>query len=276
MNSFRISLVQMNAIPSKKDLNLGKISSFVNAAAKKKAKIICFPELSTCGYDRNLPISLSEDISGYTSEKLLKMAICNDIVIMAGMLEKDTSFIYITQVIAFPDGRIEKYRKTHLGNYEKMVYSPGQDLPVFRIPNIHTPIETINFGIGLCYDLHFPEVVSSLSIQGAQIVFAPHASPIPGERRLEIWKKYMGARAYDNRVYLAACNLVGNNGYKKFGGGIGIWDPLGNLVAEYKEENENIIFFDVNLKLITDIRKGKAGNMENPFFLKDRRNDLYF
>lgn len=275
MKSFRISLVQMNAIPSKKDLNLGKISGFVTTAAKNKAKIICFPELSTCGYDRNLPISLSEDIRGYTSEKLVKMSIYNDIVIIAGMLEKDTSDVYITQAIAFPDGRIEKYRKTHLGEYERKVYSPGQDLPVFKMKNIHSPIEVVNFGIGLCYDLHFPEVVSSLSIQGAQIVFAPHASPIEGERRLEIWKKYMGARAYDNRVYLAACNLVGYNGFKKFGGGIGIWDPLGNLVKEYKEENENIVFFDVDFDVLNDIRNGKTGHMKNPFFLKDRRTDLY-
>lgn len=275
MNSIRISLVQMNAIPSEKTLNLEKIKSFVHIAAKKEAKIICFPELSTCGYHRNLPISLSEDINGYTSDTLVKMSMCNDIVIITGMLEKTSSNIYITQIIAFPDGRIEKYRKTHLGEYERKVYSPGQDLPIFKIENIQSSIESVNFGVGLCYDFHFPEVVSSFSIQGAQIVFAPHASPIKGERRLELWKKYMGARAYDNRVYLAACNLVGDNGYKSFGGGIGIWDPLGNLVKEYKSENENIIFFDADLKLINDIRNSRAGHMKNPFFLKDRRNDLY-
>jgi len=276
MGGFRISLVQMNAVPSNKDLNLQKISRFVNEAAIKRAKVICFPELSTCGYDRNLPISLSEDIMGYTSERLSEMSRDKDIVILAGMVEKDANSIYITHVITFPDGRIERYRKTHLGKYEREVYSPGQDLPVFKIKSSHHQIDTVNFGVAICYDLHFPEVVASMSIQGAQIVFAPHASPIPGKRRLEIWKKYMGARAYDNRVYLAACNLVGNTGDKRFGGGIGIWDPFGNLVKEYTEENENIVFFDVDLDVLNDIRDGKKGHMKNPFFLKDRRADLYF
>lgn len=275
MHSFRIALVQMNAVTSNKDLNLEKVHSFVNDAEKNDVKIICFPELSTCGYHRDHHAFLSEDIMGYTSEKLLKMAMKKDIVIIAGMVEKEGNDRYITQVIAFPDGKIEKYRKTHLGKHERKVFSHGQNLPVFHIKNTNTPVYEVNFGVGICYDLHFPEVVSSLSIQGAQIVFAPHASPISGDKRLEIWKKYMGTRAYDNRVYLAACNLVGNNGSKYFGGGIGIWDPLGNLVAEYKEEDETMIFFDVNLDELNDIREGKVGHMKNQFFLKDRRTDLY-
>ncbi|WP_432663695.1 nitrilase-related carbon-nitrogen hydrolase [Wukongibacter baidiensis] len=276
MSDFRISLVQMNAIPSDKESNLQKISRFVNAAAIKKAKVICFPELSTCGYDRNLSLSLSEDLMGYTSQRLSEMSKDKGIVILAGMLERDGNNTYIVHVIAFPDGRIERYRKTHLGKYEREIYSPGQNLPVFKMENSHHQAETVNFGVAICYDLHFPEVVASMSLQGAQIVFAPHASPISGERRLEVWKKYMGARAYDNRVYLAACNLVGDCGDKRFGGGIGIWNPFGDLVKEYTEENENMIFFDVDINTLNDIRSEKKGHMRNPYFLKDRRADLYF
>ncbi|SHK29676.1 nitrilase-related carbon-nitrogen hydrolase [Paramaledivibacter caminithermalis] len=268
MNSFRISLVQMNSITSNKDLNLQKIRSFVDEAAKKEVKMICFPELSTCGYDRNPSISLWENINGYTSETLVKMSKSKNMVIIAGMFEKHLHNIYITQVITFPDGKIEKYRKTHLGRHERKIFSAGQNLPIFEI-------EKVKFGIGICYDMHFPEVVASLSLQGAHIVFAPHASPMSGKKRLEIWKKYMGARAYDNRVYLCACNLIGNNGSKKFGGGIGIWDPSGNIVKEYTEEKEKIIFFDVNLDILNDIRNGKMRHMKNQFFLRDRRKDLY-
>lgn len=275
MKSFRISLAQINSIAARKNLNLQKINSFVNEAAEKNAKIICFPELSTCGYDRNLHTSLSENLIGFTSKRLLEMSKNKDIVIIAGMLEKDLNNTYISQVITFPDGRIEKYRKTHLGKYERKIYSEGQNLPIFKINNMYNSIETVNFGVGICYDLHFPEVVASLSIQGAQIVFAPHASPIKAKRRLEIWNKYMGARAYDNRVYLAACNLVGNNGHKEFGGGIGIWDPYGNLVEKYTKKNESIVFYDVDFDILDNIRKGRAGHMKNPFFLKDRRADLY-
>lgn len=275
MKNFKISLAQINAIPAKKSLNLQKINRFVIQAAEKNAKIICFPELSTCGYDRNIDTSLSENLMGSTSKRLLEMSKNNDIVIIAGILEKDSNDTYITQSVAFPDGRIEKYRKTHLGEYERKIYSAGQNLPIFNINNTHNSINTVNFGVGICYDLHFPELVASLSLQGAQIVFAPHASPIKATRRLEIWNKYMGARAYDNRVYLAACNLVGNNGHKEFGGGIGIWDPYGNLVEKYTGEKENIVFYDVDFDVLNNIRESKVGHMKSPFFLKDRRADLY-
>lgn len=272
---FKISLVQMNAIHSNKEVNLTKINNFVNEAVKKKAKIICFPELSTCGYDRKLPITLAEEIPGYTSSKLMEIAINKKITIIAGMLEKERNHIYITQILTFPSGKIEKYRKTHLGKYEKNRYLAGEELPVFNMRNFDNVIEKVHFSIGICYDLHFPEVITAFSVQGAQIVFAPHASPMTAERRVQIWNKYMGTRAYDNRVYLAACNLVGNNGFKSFGGGMGIWDPFGNLVKEYKQEDENIIFFDLNLEELNNIRKGKSGHMKKPFYIKDRRAQLY-
>jgi len=276
MSSFKISLVQMNAISSDKNTNLVKIESFVDQAAKEGAHIICFPELSTCGYDRNFPRSLAENILGHTSTRLVEMSRDYNIVIISGMLEKESDTFYITQVITFPDGRIEKYRKTHLGKYERMICTQGDELPIFQMyNNADNGLQKVKFGVGICYDLHFPEVVASLSSQGAEIVFAPHASPMSGEKRLKIWEKYMGARAYDNRVYLAACNLTCRNCSVKFGGGIGIWDPFGNMVTEYKEGDEKLIFFDIDLDKLRSIRQGKAGHMKNPFYLKDRRGDLY-
>lgn len=275
MSSFRISLVQMNASPANRKSNLAKIETFVNKAVKEKVQIICFPELSTCGYDRDFPISLSEDILGYTSSKLLKISKDKNIAIISGMLERERDTLYITQIITFPDGRIEKYRKTHLGKYERNVCTPGDELPIFTMYDIDNPLQKVTFGVGICYDFHFPEVVTSLSSQGAEIIFAPHASPMLGDKRLNIWKKYMGTRAYDNRVYLAACNLIGKNSFEKFGGGIGIWNPYGSMVAEYKNDTEKLISFDINLDELRNIRNGEKGHMKSPFYLKDRRRDLY-
>jgi predicted amidohydrolase len=60
----------------------------------------------------------------------------------------------------------------------------------------------LSFGIGLCWDWHFPEVATIYSLKGAEVLFAPHASPtIIGDRK-EIWLRYLCARAYDNSVYL--------------------------------------------------------------------------
>ncbi len=273
MSKLRISLVQMNVLPSDKEGNLRKIAYFANKAAENKSAIICFPELSTCGYERDFPGILAEEIPGHTSRKLLEMSRENGITIVSGMIEREKNNLYITQIVASSNGSMGKYRKTHLGKQEKKVFCPGEELPVFEIDDIE--LNQIAFGIGICYDLHFPEVVTCFSLQGAQIVFAPHASPLTAEKRLEIWNRYMGARAYDNRVYIAACNLTGNNGNIDFGGGMGIWGPWGNLVKEYKGKDENMVFYDLDMEELNDMRKNEREDMKTPFYLKKRRPDLY-
>ncbi|MFD3157305.1 hypothetical protein ACFIJ5_10655 [Haloimpatiens sp. FM7330] len=54
-----------------------------------------------------------------------------------------------------------------------------------------------------------------------------------------------------------------------------VWNPLGKLVESYKKDDENIIFFDLDLESLNNIREGKSGHMKNPFYLKDRRGELY-
>lgn len=265
MNKFRIALVQMESIVSNKEENLTKISDFVDKASDKGPEIICFPEMSLCGYDRNFPRNLGEKIPGCISSRLLKMSKNKNITIIVGLLEIENSIRYITQIVTFPDGRVEKYRKTHLGENEKKFCAAGDKLPVFKMKSLKNIDEEVKFGIGICYDLHFPEVVSIMSRQKAQIIFAPFASPMNGEKRFSVWEKYMAARAYDNRVYIAACNFKG----------LALWNPYGNLVSSYKKDDENITVFDLDLENLKDIREGKRGHMKNPFYLKDRRWELY-
>jgi predicted amidohydrolase len=270
MDKIRIGLVQMEAESFNMEANLAKIAAFTEQASKNKAKILCFPELSTCGYDRSIFTKTAQNIQGYTTEYLLALADKYQILILAGMIEKEQDRFYITQVAAFPDGKIEKYRKTHLGTYEKTICTPGNELPVFDMKQNNE----IYFGMGICYDFHFSEVTAILSLQGAQIIFAPHASPIKANRRVELWNKYLCARAYDHRVYIAACNLTQKSKEGKFGGGMAIWDPFGNLIDAYTQQEENILFCDLDITECNHIRKGKQP-MRNPYYLKDRRMDLY-
>jgi len=84
---------------------------------------------------------------------------------------------YITQLVALPDGSVQKYRKTHLGRSEIPHFIPGNELPVFNTARAR-------FAVQICWDLHFPEVSTILSLKGAEIIFAPHASPsIVGDRK---------------------------------------------------------------------------------------------
>lgn len=269
MQKTRIALVQMEALINDKNRNMSKIKKYIEEAANNNAHIICFPETSIHGYSKNLYRAGAEtlvEISHILSQWAQQYSLC----ILAGAAEAaENKMPYITHLMATPDGSVETYRKTHLGKSEKPYFSAGNSLPVFKTP-------TAIIGVQICWDLHFPEITTIMSLKGAEIIFAPHASPtIVGDRK-NIWLKYLTARAYDNSVYLAACNLLGKNGEgQSFCGGALVLDPKGNLVAEDFSNREGILFADLDCELIKRIRKKDTKSMRDSFYLESRRPDLY-
>ncbi|MGB9802446.1 nitrilase family protein [Desulfofundulus sp.] len=270
MEDLRIALVQMQVTIGNVKKNRDKMAAFVKEAAGKKADIILFPELCVQGYNRERAREFAEPIPGESTNYISQLARSFNMVVLAGLAEDSgVEKPYITQVVAYPDGRIEKYRKTHLGRSEKPYFTPGDQLPVFET-------DKARFGIEICWDLHFPEVTTVLSLQGAEIIFAPHASPvIVGDRR-DIWLKYLSARAYDNSVFVAACNLVGPAGEnQEFCGGALVIDPKGNVIAEDFRGKEGLLVADLNSQLINTIRCNEATSMRHSFYLQSRRPELY-
>lgn len=269
MERFRIALVQMDATQGKAK-NMETIEAFATRAARNRAEIICFPELSITGYERNRPFPLAETIPGPSSTAVSQFAQTHRIIILAGLIEKADAHLYISQIAAFPDGRVETYRKTHPGRNESVLFSKGNTLPVFHAKD--TTGTQVTFAMAICYDMHFPEIAAVYSLKGAQILFSPHASPLGGKRRIAVWNRYFGARAYDNTLYVAACNHLGHDGTKAYGSGIGIWDPAtAQLLKECVDGNSAILFYDLDLATLENKRTKKS----KTFYLKDRRQELY-
>lgn len=270
MEPIRIALVQMQSETGMIESNLNKICNFTRNAARQKVDAICFPELCVQGYHREKTPPLAESVPGENSRAISRLSREEGVIIMAGLAEKSSQGKpYITQLLAFPDGKVEAYRKTHLGKSEKPYFSQGEDLPVFNT-------EKAMFGVQICWDLHFPEVSAILSLKGAEIIFAPHASPtIVGDRR-EIWLKYLSARAYDNTVFLAACNLVGGDGTgQSFCGGAMVIDPKGNVLAEDFNGGESMLIAELDPAMLNKIRRRESGSMRHSFYLEGRRPELY-
>jgi len=271
MENVRIALVQMQAIVGETERNLGVMQKFIAESKTKDAKIICFPELAVQGYTRELARELAEDIPGPTSEKLVVLARESNITIITGIIEKSPGSMkpYITQLILTNRGEIFQYRKTHLGLSEEPFFTPGNELPVFKTPEV-------NFAVQICWDLHFPEVSTIYSLHGAEIIFAPHASPtIVGDRK-EIWLRYLTARAYDNSVFVAGCNLIGSNGQgSQFGGGCLVIDPKGQVIGEDFSGQEGMLLVDLPSEEINKIRYEERKSMRYSYYLDYRRPELY-
>jgi len=267
VKDLRIAVVVCNARLGETRQNLDKVIALVEKARNAAADIICFPELNISGYSSHKDLlDVAESIPGPVSKALSKLAVSSGRLILAGMAEKaHDNRVYATHMIAMPDGELGTYRKTHIAPPEKEIYSPGNTVPIFTFKGS-------TFGVQLCYDSHFPELSTKMAVEGAEILFLPHASP----RGLAIdkhrsWMRHLTARAFDNSVFVVACNQTGYNGKGlTFPGNAVVLDPAGNIVGQSLSSRETMMIVDLKAETFDTIRSNRMH-----FFLPNRRQDLY-
>ena len=84
------------------------------------------------------------------------------------------------------------------------------------------------------------------------------------------------ARAYDNTVYVGACNASGDNGLgTSFGGGSMILDPRGSVMAE-DFSGSGMVTADLTSEPLDRIRAEGYESMRDLYFLDKRRPELYY
>ena len=189
--------------------NLMKISRYAKEAAHKGAKILLTPEASLTGYFVREKETLSIEADSQAVMSVIDLARETSLIISAGFMERtaqgspddtDGTAFYITQLIT--DGtQTQFYRKTHLGCLERGVFSLGNELPVYET-------DSAVIGTHLCWESHIPDIGSVFRRKGAELFLVPYASGMSGETCQNVWSRHLPARAWDNGVYVAACNAL--------------------------------------------------------------------
>jgi len=252
----------MASVPGDISGNTEKMLSFVKEA--ESSDIICFPELSLTGYDLPGSAAHALDIDHGALASISAAARKKNIAIAFGFAEKDDHGAYISHALADADGNVTVYRKTHLGKFEKEHFTPGNEFAVIDT-------KKVRIGFQICIESHFPEISTCLAYRGAELVLMPFATPTDAARRTELWKKYLPARAYDNGVFVAACNHLKNGK----GGGAVIIDPRGNIISEEVGGNETILTADLKGDMTERVHIGERTNMRETDFFGSRRPELY-
>lgn len=267
MKDIRIAAVVMSSPVGDIEENLNRMARWCDRAHKKGAALVCFPELNITGYTTRYDIhQVAQSLAGVISTRLLDMAKATNMVILAGMAERDhADRIYATHLVITPQDKIQRYRKLHLAPPEQVELTPGGDLPIFEAAGI-------KFGIQLCYDAHFPELSTQMALAGAEVIFIPHASPrVTPEKKFASWMRHLPARAYDNSVYLVACNPCGENGLGlSFAGLAVVIGPSGNVIEGYLENREGMLLADLKTADLTAVRSHRMR-----YFLPNRRPEIY-
>jgi N-carbamoylputrescine amidase len=265
--SVRVAAVIFNSPRHHTRENLARMDGWVSAARREGAEIVCFPELNITGYGIDPSVRASaQSLPGETGQNLCALAERHQVVVLAGMAEKsEEGRIFASHLVAGPYGWLGVYRKLHIAPPEKNTFDAGQDAPVFEAAGIR-------FGIQLCYDAHFPELSSRMALDGVEVIFMPHASPrgTPEEKR-DSWMRHLPARAFDNGVFVVACNQTGDNGAGLTFPGLAVAiGPDGRVIAAEAGGQEGLLVADLDPGRLSAVRSHPMR-----FFLPHRRPDMY-
>jgi len=270
MNTVKLALCQMNVVDNKRE-NISKAKSMIMNSIDRQADFIVLPEMFNCPYSNDKFIEYCEDeTDSETLNEISKLANENKVYILAGSIpEKEDDKLYNTSYLFDKNGKIiAKHRKMHLFDIDVKDKITFKESDVLTAGNEFTIAETefCKIGIGICYDIRFPELARIMVENGALILFYPGAfNMTTGPAH---WELLFQSRALDNQVFCVgvAPALNESSSYHSFGHSI-VTNPWGEIIAE-ADEKENLIVCDINLEEIKKIRE------ELPL-LKNKREDLY-
>jgi predicted amidohydrolase len=269
----RIACLQMEPHVGDKEGNVGKSLAMLEEAKSRGANLAVLPELCNSGYvfeTRAEAFDLAEPVpDGSTSQRWLQAARDLDLIIVAGIAERDGQALYNSSVVLGPDGPIGRYRKNHLWGSENLFFEPG---------NLGVPVWPTRIGriaVAICYDGWFPEIFRLAALQGADLLCVPtNWVPMPDQPgSLPVMANILAmSGAHSNSLFVAAADRVGTERGQSFLGCSLIVSHTGWPVAgPASPDREEILIADVNLSAARKKRVLNAFNQP----LRDRRIDLY-
>jgi formamidase len=265
-NLFGIAAVQMQVVAWDSEKTLERMEQRLQYIRRvfPWVKLVCFPELSPTGVAPLEPLppghawdATAEAIPGPLTERLAAIAHRYQVWLQPGSIyERDGDAIYNTALVLSPQGEL-------VAHYRKMFpWRPWEDLAgghefcTFDMPDVGC------FGLCICYDGWFPEVVRTLVWMGAEVILHPSlTSTVDRSAELVIEQ----AHAIFNQCYMVNVNTAPTAGC----GHSIIVDPHGRILQQ-ASTHEEILTEMIDLDLVRQVRElGSIGLNQHLKQLRD-------
>jgi len=198
----RIALIQLH-VQNNQAKTVERALRLLKKVGSSNSDIVCLPELWYTKIVGNFETEF---------DKIIHVANEYNMVIIPGAFlersnnnNKNGNDLQISSPVIANDGTIaSRQLKIHPFGLQRKVVKAGTKVELFKSGNF-------KFGIGICYDIVFPEVARALVKKGADILFFPSKIRYEG---IKPWHMYVQVRALENRIPIAAPNVCSdsNNG----------------------------------------------------------------
>lgn len=257
----RTALLQSSGRPGSVAENLKVLDEAAGRAAAAGAGLLVTSELFLTGYAIGDDITvLAEPADGDAADAIARTATRHGLAIAYSYPERTGDTVHNSLQLVSADGtRLANYRKTHLfGDFEHEHFTPG-DQPV-----VQAELDGLTVGLLVCYDVEFPENARAHALAGTDLLLVPTALMHPFQFVAE---SVVPVRAFENQMYIAYVNRVGQEGESEFAGLSTLAGPDG-VARTRAGRGEELVLADVDPALL-------AASRENNPYLQGRRPGLY-
>ncbi|KDQ59399.1 hypothetical protein JAAARDRAFT_32957 [Jaapia argillacea MUCL 33604] len=259
---FNLALIQLGQIGPNKADNLKHARDIILKAAAgqgvagTKPDLIVLPECFNSPYG-HVHFPVYAETIGYTPDHQFDVTKCESesvkmlssvaqeagVWLLGGSIpERDITDdkIYNTCTVYSPKGDlVATHRKIHLFDIDipgKITFKESETLTGGTTMN-YFDTEFARIGLGICYDVRFPELAMTAARKGCQVVIYPGAfNMTTGPLH---WELLQRARAVDNQIYFSMCSPARDTtaGYHAWGHSM-VVDPMAVVIAEAGHEEE--------------------------------------
>jgi len=236
-----------------------RVRPLLERAAEAGAGLAVLPEMFAVGFSMQAT-RIAEPEDGPTAAWLAETAATLGLGLVAGVpVARGDRFENQALVHDATGRRVARYAKIHPFSFagEHEHFAAGSEPVVCSIAGL-------GVGLGICYDLRFPELYRRLAAAGASLLITIANWP---RARAHHWTQLLRARAIENVAYVAGVNRTGAGGGLEYPGASAVVDPTGNTLVEGNDQ-EAVLFAEV------DPGRVQAVRAEFPF-LNDVRTDLF-
>lgn len=273
----KIALAQINPTVGDFDGNTSKILDFTARAAEGDADLVLFPELAVCGYP---PADLLEKPAfvaraGQAVEEIAAKTAVGKTAVICGYVtpaHHGTGKHVMNSAALLRNGRIEFVQSKMLLPFydvfdEQRYFAPSPHQRLFLLGRKQVALT-------ICEDawndksfwenrLYKVDPVEELMLSGGSVVLNISASPYwHGKRRTR--QDMLAAIARRHSAPVLMVNQVGGNDSLIFDGSSIALSRSGDLIAQAKSFEEDLIFVDTH-SLAGDIHAGPASEIEATF-----------
>lgn len=248
--------------------NVADMDALVREAAKQGAHYIQTPEMTgLVQADRKgLFASVTDEVNDPIAQKASMLARELGIILHIGStpILLDEGRVANRAFVFGPDGAVlGRYDKLHMFDVdldngeswrESAVYRPGDDAAV-----LNTQFGAL--GLGICYDVRFPELFAQQALNGAEILTTPAA--FTKQTGAAHWHVLLRARAIETGSFMASAAQGGTHedGRETFGHSL-IVDPWGVIIAELDHDDAGVLTANIDLNDVQKAR-GKIPNLKH-------------